>query len=150
MTGQTPTAPNRVADVAVLIARIAVGITFIAHGWQKIGSGVSGTASMFEAMSVPMPEVAAVIAMVVEFGGGIALLLGFALPVTGVLLAAQMAAAYVFAHTADPLLGGYELVLVLAASALALGFTGGGIAVDRFLPWGRPRGADRPEPAGVA
>ncbi|MDS1270868.1 DoxX family protein [Lipingzhangella sp. LS1_29] len=132
----------RIAEFTALLARIAVGVVFAAHGWQKIDDGVAGTAEFFGAVGVPAPEVAAVVAMVVEFGGGVALAVGFALPVTGTLLAAMMAGAYVFAHLGDPLYdpaGGssFELPLVLGATALALGFLGGRLTVDRFFPWGR-------------
>ncbi|GAA3727224.1 DoxX family protein [Salinactinospora qingdaonensis] len=126
------------ANVATLIARIAVGAVFIAHGGQKLTAGIDGTAGGFAGMGVPLPQVSAVVAILVEVSGGIALLIGFALPVVGIVLAAQMAAAYLFAHLGTPLLGGYELVLVLGAAALALGFRGGDLAVDRLLPWGRP------------
>ncbi|GLU49422.1 DoxX family protein [Nocardiopsis ansamitocini] len=125
------------ADITALVARVAVGLVFIAHGLQKLGGGVGGTAEMFAAMGIPLPQVAAVVAIVIEVGAGAALLIGLGLPVAGILLAAQMLGAFVFVHTSDPLLGGYELVLVLGAAALASGFNGGTLAVDRFLPWGR-------------
>ncbi|GAB3212094.1 DoxX family protein [Marinactinospora thermotolerans] len=137
---------NTLADVALLIGRVAVGLVFAAHGWQKIATGPDGVAQMFAGMGIPLPEVAALVAILIEFAGGIALVVGFALPVVGVLLAAQMAAAYVFAHVGDPLLGGYELPLVLGAAGLALGFAGGSLTLDRLLPWGRKRHA----PAGAA
>lgn len=146
------TTTSRVADATVLIARLAVGIVFIVHGWQKISAGIAGTAEGFGAMGLPMPEAAAVLAMVIEFGGGIALVLGVLLPVAGVLLAAQMAAAYATAHVGQPLVsadGGpaFELLLVLGAAALALGFNGGRIALDRLLPWGKSRGVEQPNAA---
>ncbi|PSK96799.1 putative oxidoreductase [Murinocardiopsis flavida] len=146
------TTMRRAADATALIARIAVGIVFIVHGWQKISGGVAGTAEGFGAMGVPMPAAAAALAMVIEFGGGIALVIGALLPVAGVLLAAQMAAAYTVAHVGQPLVsadGGpaFELVLVLGAAALALGFNGGRYAVDRLLPWGRPRAAQEADAA---
>ncbi|RCV54987.1 DoxX family protein [Marinitenerispora sediminis] len=146
MAGQTLTTKYRLADTATLIARIAIGVIFIAHGWQKIGSGVDAVAGGFAALGIPLPQLAAIVAIVVEFGGGILLLVGFALPVTGTVLALQMLAAYGFAHFGTPLIGegGFELVLALAVSSLALGFTGGGFAVDRLLPWGRDREGARP------
>ncbi|WP_067965263.1 DoxX family protein [Nocardiopsis trehalosi] len=146
MSGRTTRAGALPADVALLVARIAIGVIFAAHGWQKITGGVDGTAQGFAAMGVPLPEVAAVVAMAVEFGGGIALAVGFGLPVTGVLLAGMMAGAYVFGHLGTPLFaseGGFELVLALGVSALALGFTGGAFSVDRVLPWGRRAAPDR-------
>ncbi|MFC4565365.1 DoxX family protein [Nocardiopsis mangrovi] len=151
MNGTALKAGSPLADTVTLIARVAIGVIFIAHGWQKIQSGVAATGQGFASMGIPLPEIAAMFAIAVEFGGGIALVVGFALPVAGVLLAVQMAGAYVFAHFGTPLFvseGGYELVLALGTAALALGFTGGGYALDRLLPWGRPAAA--PEAARVA
>ncbi|MFC3994486.1 DoxX family protein [Nocardiopsis sediminis] len=152
MTGTALKAGNPLTDTVTLIARIAIGVIFIAHGWQKIQSGVAATGQGFASMGVPLPEIAGIVAIAIEFGGGIALVVGFALPVTGVLLAAQMVGAYVFGHFGTPLFvseGGFELVLALGTAALALGFTGGGFALDRFLPWGRSTAA-APATARVA
>lgn len=154
MPGSTQPTKSWLADTMTLIARIVIGIIFIAHGWEKISMGVDATATQVMApMDVPFPTVAAVVAMVLEFGGGITLLLGVVLPVTGVLLAAQMAFASYFGHFAMGASltgeGGAELPLSLGAGALALGFTGGGFALDRFTPWGRKRTATRRETTGA-
>lgn len=137
-------------ELSTLLARVAVGVVFAAHGWQKIEDGVGATAEFFASVGVPFPDVAAVVAMVIEFGGGLALALGFALPAVGVLLAAMMAGAYSFAHVGDPLYdptGGssFELPLVLGATALALGLVGGRFTVDRLLLWRRGAGSVTPQ-----
>lgn len=147
------TTTSRAADATALIARLAVGTVFAVHGWQKLSGGLTGATEMFAGMGVPLPQVAAVLAIVIEFGGGIALILGLLLPLTGIALAAQMAAAFSFVHAGQPLVsadGGpsFELVLVLGAAALALGFNGGRFALDRLLPWGRPRTVRPAESAG--
>ncbi len=152
MPRQTATTKHQaLVDTTTLVARAAIGIIFVAHGWQKLAD-TDGTTQMFAGLGIPLPEIATIVAIVIELGGGIALVIGFALPVTGVLLAAMMASAYVFSHTGDPLVDGFELPLALGTSALALGFAGGGFAVDRLLPWGR-RGANedvtRHTPASV-
>ena len=125
-----------VKDVAALIGRIAVGIVFVAHGWQKWTEyGLAGTAGSFEKMGVPLPSVSAAFAATVELAGGLALIAGLALPIAGVLLAVNMAGAFVLVHASGPLIGqgGSELVIVLGAAALALGFNGGAYALDRVL-----------------
>ena len=125
-----------VKDVAALIGRIAVGIVFVAHGWQKWTEyGLAGTAGSFEKMGVPLPSVSAAFAATVELAGGLALIAGLALPIAGVLLAINMAGAFVLVHASGPLIGqgGSELVIVLGAAALALGFNGGAYALDRVL-----------------
>ncbi|GAA1071842.1 DoxX family protein [Nocardiopsis composta] len=132
------TAPS---DIASLIGRIAVGSVFIAHGLPK-AADLQGTAEGFASMGIPLPGFSALLGVVIEVGGGLALIIGLALPLAGLALAFMMANAYYFAHVGDPLIGGYELLLVLGASALALGFAGGRYSLDSLLPWdrlGRPR-----------
>ena len=125
-----------VKDVTALIGRIGIGIVFIAHGWQKFSQyGMAGTAASFEKMGVPLPTLSAWFAAVVELVGGIALIAGVALPVVGVLLALNMLGAWLIVHLPNGLIGegGAELVIVLGAAALALGFNGGAYALDRVL-----------------
>ncbi|WP_394615569.1 DoxX family protein [Lentzea sp. JNUCC 0626] len=125
-----------VKDVAALIGRIAVGIVFVAHGWQKFTEwGMAGTAASFEKMGVPLPGLSAWFAATVEVAGGLALIAGVALPVVGILLAVDMLGAWLLVHLPNGLTGegGAELVIVLGAAALALGFNGGAYAVDRVL-----------------
>lgn len=124
-------------DLIVLLARVVVGAVFMAHGLQKfLGWGMSGTAGSFEQMGVPLPGVSAWFAALVETVGGLALVLGAALPVVGALLALVMVGAVVFAHLPNGFFasgGGIEYVLVLAVAALALGFSGGSYTVDNVL-----------------
>ena len=125
-----------VKDVAALIGRIAVGIVFVAHGWQKWTEfGLAGTGASFEKMGVPLPTVSAAFAATVELAGGLALIAGVLLPIAGLLLAVNMAGAFFLVHASGPLIGqgGSELVIVLGAAALALGFNGGAYALDRLL-----------------
>ncbi len=125
-----------VKDVTALIGRLGVGIVFIAHGWQKFTEfGLAGTSASFEKMGVPLPTISAWFAAIVELAGGVALVAGVALPVVGLLLAVDMLGAWVIVHLPNGLLGqgGSELVIVLGAAALALGFNGGAYSLDRVL-----------------
>jgi putative oxidoreductase len=132
----------RISDVTALLARVVVGVVFIAHGLPK-ATDLNGTAQGFEAMGIPFPQFSALLGAAIEVGAGIALIVGFALPLAGLALAFMMGAAYFFVHVGDPLVGGFELLLVLAVAALALGFSGGRYSVDRLLPWGRVRQESR-------
>ncbi|GAB2854776.1 DoxX family protein [Lentzea nigeriaca] len=125
-----------VKDVAALIGRIGIGIVFVAHGWQKWTEwGLAGTSAAFTQMGVPMPGVSSAFAATVELAGGLALIVGLALPIAGVLLTVNMLGAFLLVHASGPLIGqgGSELVVVLAAAALALGFNGGAYSLDRVL-----------------
>lgn len=140
----TETFRPRISDAATLLARVVVGVVFVAHGLPK-AADPAGTAQNFEAMGIPFPQFSAFLGAAIEVGAGVALIVGFALPVAGLALAFMMGAAYFFVHVGDPLVGGFELLLVLAAAALALGFSGGRYSVDRLLPWGRVRQEQRTE-----
>ncbi|GAA2666256.1 DoxX family protein [Nonomuraea recticatena] len=129
-------------SITLLLARVAVGVTFLVHGWMKFTSmGISGTTAFFEQVGIPLPGLAAPAVAVLEVVGGIALIVGAALPVFGVLLALNMVGAIVFVHLANGFLadkGGIEFPMALAAACLALAFTGGGaLAVDRL--WQKSR-----------
>ncbi|MDP9841488.1 DoxX family protein [Streptosporangium lutulentum] len=123
---------------ALLLARIGIGAIFLFHGIQKFTTtGIAGVATFFESVGVPLPGVAAPGVAALEVVGGIALILGAALPVFGTLLALDMIGAIVFVHGMNGFVvenGGFEFVLALAAGSLAVGFGGGGaFAVDGML-----------------
>ena len=129
------------ADVTLLVGRLALGVVMIAHGLQKLDEGGLGaTADGFEAMGIPAASAAALFAVSIEVGGGVMILLGALTPVVGVLWALNMAGAWWFVHR-DAFFagdGGYELVLVLGALGLVLAGTGAGrISVDALLTRGR-------------
>jgi len=63
-------------DFAALVGRILIAILFIPAGWGKI-SGFAGTAGYIASKGLPLPEVGAAIAIVVELIGGVLLLVGF-------------------------------------------------------------------------
>ncbi|QYC40581.1 Putative oxidoreductase MhqP [Nonomuraea coxensis DSM 45129] len=133
---------DQTRPVVLLVSRIAIGVIFLVHGYQKfVTMGIAGTAEFFAAAGIPLPGLAAPAVAGLEVAGGLALVLGAALPVAGSLLALDMIGAIVFVHGANGLAGdgGYEFVLALAAASLAVGFTGGGaLALDNALARRRP------------
>ncbi|GAA3429587.1 DoxX family protein [Streptosporangium sandarakinum] len=133
---------DRIRPFALLLGRIGIGVIFLVHGWQKFTTmGISGTTAFFEQIGIPLPGLAAPAVAVLEVVGGIAFIVGAALPVFGVLLALDMIGAIVFVHGANGFAvdkGGYEFVLALAAAALVIGFSGGGaLAADGLWRRGR-------------
>src|ERR1700751_4737773 len=62
-------------DTVALLGRIVMSIIFITSGFGKL-VGFAGTEHMIESKGVPLPEIAAVIAVLIELGGGLALLFG--------------------------------------------------------------------------
>ncbi|MEV1176653.1 DoxX family protein [Nonomuraea sp. NPDC049784] len=129
---------DQARPVVLLLARIATGVIFLVHGYQKFATmGIAGTTKFFESAGIPLASVAAPAVAVLEVVGGLALILGAALPIAGTLLAIDMVGAIVFVHGGAGFSageGGYEFVLALAAASLAIGFTGGGaLALDSVL-----------------
>ncbi|HEX4816278.1 MAG TPA: DoxX family protein [Nonomuraea sp.] len=126
-----------VFDVAALIARVATGVIFVAHGWQKWQSGFGGTAQGFREMGIPMPELAAGYATVVETVGGILLIIGLLVRPVALLLLINMLGAIVFAHWNKGVMvseGGWELAGALAAlSLLFLALGGGRLGLDGLI-----------------
>ena len=85
------TLPAPARDLAVLATRVAVGLVFFAHGWQKLlTNGIGGTAAFFDQAGVPAAPAAAWVAALVELAGGAALVLGLAVPVAALLLLVDM------------------------------------------------------------
>ncbi len=69
-----------------LVGRILLALLFIPAGWGKV-SGFEGTVGYIASVGLPMPQVAAAIALVVELGGGLALLFGFGTRIAALALA---------------------------------------------------------------
>ena len=134
--GSTSTSTRQ--DITLLIGRVALGVVLIAHGWQKFFTyGISGATASFEQMGIPLAGAAATFAALVELVGGILLIVGFAVPLVGLLVAIDMIGALLFVHAPNGVFvgdGGYELVLVIAALGVVFAGVGaGGYAVDRLL-----------------
>jgi putative oxidoreductase len=127
-----------VRDIGILVARLVLGVIFLAHGLQKFNSwGYEGTKAGFEGMGVPAPAISAFVATWIEILGGLALILGVLVPVFGVLLFLLMFGAFFIVHVENGIYvgdGGFELVAALGAGALLLAAVGAGaFSVDRFL-----------------
>lgn len=125
-------------SLALLIARIGLGIVFVAHGWQKLDEmGLAATTAGFTKMGVPAPELAAYYATFVELVGGAALLVGAFTAVAGLLLVLDMLGALLIVHLDNGVFvgaGGYELVVALGVGSLLLAVFGAGqYSVDGVL-----------------
>jgi putative oxidoreductase len=65
-----------VNDAVLLVARILLVLLFVIFGWQKL-TGFGGTVAYFAHSGVPLPPLAAVIAVAMEFFAGLAIAAGF-------------------------------------------------------------------------
>jgi putative oxidoreductase len=129
---------SALTTTARTVLRVILGFLFAAHGWQKFNEWtVAGTQAAFGQMGIPAADIAAPIVAGLELGGGIALILGVLTRVVAALLTLNMIGALVLVHISAGVFveaGGYELVLLLGAAALALALVGPGrISVDRAI-----------------
>ena len=129
---------STLTTTARTILRIVAGFIFAAHGWQKFNEfTIEGTQAAFAQMGVPAANLAAPAVATLELVGGIALILGVLTRVFAALLAVDMLGALFLVHASAGIFvaaGGYELVLILAAAALAVALVGAGkVSVDMAL-----------------
>jgi len=117
---------SRYSEWSALFLRVAVGVIFIAHGRQKLFGGLAGFGHYLESLGVPLPNGSALVVALVEFLGGIALLLGLFTRWAALLLAINMLVAIVLVHLRHGLTGpgGFEFPLALLAAAISLLLTG--------------------------
>ena len=93
----TTTTPNASQDVQTLIGRLLIATLFIPAGFGKL-MGFAGTVGYITKAGLPLPEVAAAIAIVIELGFGIALLLGFKTRWVALVMAIFTVATALFFH----------------------------------------------------
>lgn len=84
-------------DVMALVGRLMVAYLFIPAGIGKL-MGFAGTVGYITSAGLPLPQVGAVIAIIVELGLGIALLLGFKTRIVAIAMAVFTVAAALFFH----------------------------------------------------
>jgi len=93
----TTTAPNAAQDTLALIGRVLLAALFVPAGFGKL-MGFAGTVGYISSVGAPLPQVAAVIAIVVELGLGLLLLVGFKTRLSAIVLAIFTVAAAVMFH----------------------------------------------------
>jgi putative oxidoreductase len=130
--------PSSVRDWGLLVTRLILGVVLVAHGWQKFTEwGLAGTTASFEQMGIPAPPVSALIASIVELGGGILLILGLFTTVAGILVALTMLGAVLFVHAPHGVFvagNGWELVAVIGLASLVFALVGPGrISLDALI-----------------
>jgi putative oxidoreductase len=136
---------NSGADLGLLVMRLVVGLTFAAHGAQKVfgwwrGPGLDGFAANLTTLGFRQTDLLSAITGFTELVGGILLILGLFTPLAAAaLLAISINAVWVRwgsgLFLAD---GGYEYDLALAALTAGLTLTGPGrVALDYGRAWFR-------------
>ena len=124
-------------DLGLAVLRVITGTIFVAHGAQKLFVyGFDGVAGGFAQMGIPFPAVVGPMVGLLEFFGGLALITGLLTRLVGAGLAINMLGAFLLVHLPAGffLPNGYEFVMLLGASAIALTLTGAGrYSIDALL-----------------
>lgn len=132
-----PTARTGLEDMLLGVARIVFGLMFMQHGAQKLFGmfGADGTAQLMSQMGL---------AGVLEFFGGLLIVIGLITRPVAFVLSGQMAVAYFIAHFSRgwvPIENGGELSVLYCFFFLYLAAAGGGAwSVDRVLKTRRDAG----------
>ena len=132
---RSPTA--RQVSIGLTVLRIVLGATFIMHGGQKLFVyGFGGVTGAFAQMGIPMPGLLGPFVALVEFFGGIAIVLGLLTRLAALGLVGNMVVAILTVHLKAGFFnpGGFEFPLSLLAAAATLVVTGAGaFSVDAVI-----------------
>ena len=133
-----------------LVLRLVTGYGFMAHGVAKLTRGPDAFAAVLQALHVPAPAVMAWVTILIELGGGVALLAGafvwlVSIPLAAVLLVAIATVHWPYGFSSIKLLAigatgpqfgppGYETNLLYLACLAALVAGGPGLlSIDAFI-----------------
>ena len=119
--------------IGLLFLRIVAGAALMIHGWDKIQNPFGWMGE-----NAPVPGVLQALAALSEFGGGLALIVGFLTPLASLGIMSTMLGAYFVVHKGDPWInpGGssFELASVYFLIAATLLLTGPGkLSMDALL-----------------
>jgi putative oxidoreductase len=118
---------------AVLGLRLALGLIFIVHGWAKIHD-LKKNAANFESMGFRPGMLFGTAVAILEFFGGIALLVGLGVTWIAALFAIEFIVVLLWRWLKRmPFIGGWELDLLILAGVIVLFSLGGGAwSLDRI------------------
>ena len=116
---------------SLTLLRVVLGVIFLYHGYLKLFApgGFNGTVGLFTTLGIPAPVYSALLVSVLEFAGGILLLIGLLTRWTVLLLTFEMLVAFFTVHMKNGFLvgsGGYEFVLLILAGLVIVIANGAG------------------------
>lgn len=128
-------------ETGSLLLRAALAVTMFAHGWNHAfgGGKLAGTARWFESIGVRPGRVHALLATLTELGVAPLVAVGLLTPLASAGVVGVMVVAFVANHLKNGFFifrpgEGYEYVLFITMTALALGaIGGGGWSVDHVI-----------------
>ncbi|WP_410502011.1 DoxX family protein [Exiguobacterium acetylicum] len=121
-------------DTGLLIIRLIIGLTFAAHGTQKLfgwfgGHGIAGTGGWFESIGMKPGKALAITAGLAELIGGLLFAGGAFLWIAAILIIGSMLVAIVKVHGVNGYWvtqNGYEYNMALIVIALGVAMIGAG------------------------
>ncbi|MGW1073713.1 DoxX family protein [Streptomyces sp. NPDC002537] len=145
LTGRAPdasaTATVSAFSVGILLLRLMLGLTMMAHGSQKLfgwfgGGGIDGTGKAFTELGYPAGKAMGVVAGLSEGLGGAGVLLGLFTPLAAAAVLGTMINALDVTWEGGFFApNGVEFTLLVAVAAAAIALTGPGrYAADHYLP----------------
>ena len=127
----------RVGAWGITVMRLIVGSVFVMHGGQKLFIfGLHQVSGSFAGFGIPLPMLSAVVVSLVEFLGGLALLVGLGTRWAALLIAIDMAVAILKVHLRHGFFGpaGFEYPLTLLGANIALLLNGpGAMALENSI-----------------
>lgn len=125
-------------DFAMLVGRVVVGVIFILAGWGKF-QNIEMVTGMFESWGFPAPVFFVWLTALIEFVGGIGLVLGIFTKLWGLLLSVTMLVALLAVHVPQghDFKEAMQLPLALLAANVLLSASGGGSwkVWSKECPW---------------
>lgn len=122
-------------DLALLPLRLVIGFAFVMHGYPKLTNERRKTIEFMQGKGVP--SAITLLISLIEFFGGILLMVGLMTQIVAGVLAVAMFVITVFSVSklGKKYLLGYELDIAYFTVSLTLALLGGGaFSLDRFLP----------------
>ncbi|NQX69500.1 DoxX family protein [Paenibacillus alba] len=128
--------------LGLLIIRLVIGLTFAAHGTQKLfgwfgGYGPKGTGGFFESIGIKPGVLMAVLAGLAEIGGGLLFAAGLWTTLGAILIVLTMLIAIIKVHGKNGFWvtsNGIEYNLILIAIAVGVALIGAGeYSIDALM-----------------
>jgi putative oxidoreductase len=128
-------------DIGLLVARLALGLVLVGHGWHRFTTGIGPTVTTLTQYGLPEPQLFAWGATVLEVIGGALLIFGLLTPIVAAFVVAEQVMVVLWLRWRNGLwltTNGVEYPVILAVLALVLVVFGAGrTGVDVLFRRGR-------------
>jgi len=118
-----------VQDIGLLVARVALGLVLLGHGWQRFTAGMGPTVDLLKQYGLPEPQLFAWGATLLEVIGGALLVFGLLTPIVAAFVVAEQVMVILWLRWSNGLwlsTNGIEYPAILAVLALVLVVFGAG------------------------